>query len=124
MATTKPTPTKGTATKVAPAQAEAPATSTTTTPEEAKAPPAASTAPAIGGQAEDSGAATGAQPPAPSNAQTLAAPVKADPNATRPYLVGSVPIRHDGDFYGVGYEIDLTDREADRLAGLVTPIPE
>ena len=35
-----------------------------------------------------------------------------------------VPIRHDGEVYGVGYEIHLTDREATRLAGLVTPIPQ
>lgn len=45
-----------------------------------------------------------------------------DPDAERAYLVGSVPIRHNGELYGVGYEIRLTDREAGRLSGLLTPI--
>lgn len=44
-------------------------------------------------------------------------------SATRTYLVGTVPIRHNGVFYGVGSDIVLTDAEAARLDGLVVPIP-
>lgn len=40
------------------------------------------------------------------------------------YVVGSVPIRHDGRFYGVGADIQLTDGQAERLGGLVAPAPE
>lgn len=49
---------------------------------------------------------------------------QADPDAKRSYLVGSVPINHDGRLYGVGYKIQLTESEADRLSGLVIPFPE
>ncbi|WCM88525.1 hypothetical protein [Acidovorax sp. NCPPB 3576] len=42
----------------------------------------------------------------------------------RTYIVGSVPIRHNGRVYGVGYDIELWGAEAQRLAGLVIPIPE
>lgn len=44
-------------------------------------------------------------------------------SARRTYLVGTVPIRHNGAFYGVGSDIALTDAEAARLDGLVVPIP-
>lgn len=40
------------------------------------------------------------------------------------YVVGSVPIRHDGRFYDVGADIQLTDGQAERLGGLVAPAPE
>lgn len=40
----------------------------------------------------------------------------------RPYVVGSVPIRHDGVLYHVGYEIELTEKEAERLRGFVVPM--
>lgn len=40
------------------------------------------------------------------------------------YVVGSVPIRHSGVFYGIGYDIELTASEAERLGGLVAPLPE
>ncbi|CAM3350314.1 hypothetical protein [Paracidovorax anthurii] len=43
---------------------------------------------------------------------------------TRTYLVSAVPIRHDGRSYDVGYDIELTDAQAQRLGGLVIPIPE
>lgn len=45
------------------------------------------------------------------------------PDATRAYLVGSVPIRHDDRVYGVGHEITLTLAQATRLGGLVVAIP-
>lgn len=46
----------------------------------------------------------------------------AQPQATdarRQYVVGTVPIRHNGRVYGIGHDIELTDGEAQRLAGLV-----
>lgn len=46
------------------------------------------------------------------------------PEPTRAYAVGTVPVRHDGRVYDVGHEIELTDAQAARLAGLLTPIPE
>lgn len=58
-----------------------------------------------------------AVPSAPADRQALA-------EAKRWYLVGSVPIRHSGKFYGVGYDIELTASEAERLGGLVAPLPE
>ena len=64
-----------------------------------------------------------AAPSAPTAAP--AAPVRPAPAAEkRCYVVGSVPIRHDGKFYGVGYDIELTSAEANRLGGLVVPLPE
>ena len=39
-------------------------------------------------------------------------------------MVGSVPIRHDGKFYGIGYDIELTSAEANRLGRLVALVPE
>lgn len=101
MATTKTTPAKAT-------RAAAPATATAedaaTATREAQAESADS---AASGQ-------TAAPPP----------PLLADPDTARPYLVGAVPIRHNGQSYGVGREIWLTDREADRLCGLLSPISE
>lgn len=47
-----------------------------------------------------------------------------DVHAKRTYLVGAVPVRHNGRVYGVGYAIELTDAEAERLSGLLTPINE
>lgn len=64
-----------------------------------------------------------AAPSAPTAAP--AAPVRPAPAAEkRCYGVGSVPIRHNGKFYGVGYDIELTSAEANRLGGLVVPLPE
>lgn len=39
------------------------------------------------------------------------------------YIVGSVPIRHDGKAYGVGHDIELTAAQAERLGDLVAPLP-
>ena len=39
-------------------------------------------------------------------------------------MVGTVPIRHNGEFYGVGFDIELTTTEAERLDGMVVPLPE
>lgn len=39
------------------------------------------------------------------------------------YIVGSVPIRHDGEYFGLGARIELTDSDALRLGGLVTIAP-
>lgn len=47
-----------------------------------------------------------------------------DPDQVKTYVVGVVPIRHNGRVYGVGFDIRLTDVEATRLSGLVTPIPQ
>ena len=64
-----------------------------------------------------------AAPSAPTAAP--AAPVRPAPAAEkRCYVVGSVPIRHDGKFYGIGYDIELTSAEANRLGRLVVPLPE
>lgn len=38
----------------------------------------------------------------------------------RAYIVGSVPIRHDGEYFGLGERIELTESDAFRLGGLVT----
>ncbi|RKR66297.1 hypothetical protein C8C94_0753 [Acidovorax sp. 94] len=74
------------------------------------------------GAADTAGTAEGA-----STAQALVAPAaptaRPDPKATHSYGVGSVPIRHNGTFYGVGYEVQLTQAQADRLGNLVTLIP-
>lgn len=64
-----------------------------------------------------------AAPSAPTAAP--AAPVRPAPAAEkRCYVVGSVPIRHDGKFYGIGYDIELTSAEANRLGRLVALVPE
>lgn len=60
--------------------------------------------------------------PAEEPAAAIARPAPAA--AKRCYVVGSVPIRHDGKFYGVGYDIELTSAEANRLGGLVALLPE
>ena len=137
---TKSTPPKGAA---AAAQTQAPAEGTTAAAETAQAASAATTdsqaaptqaqataegattaaetAVATDGQADGAEVATGEQAAAdPAGPQA----VSADPEAKRRYVVGMVPIRHDGKAYGVGHEIQLTDRDADRLAGLLVPIPE
>ena len=63
--------------------------------------------------------------PAPAPAPATKAPGKApDPEAKRAWLVGTVPILHDGQLYGVGYSIELTNAQAASLDGLLTPIPE
>ena len=46
----------------------------------------------------------------------------AAPEATQPYIVRSVPIRHQGKVYQTGFEIDLTEAQALRLGALVTPV--
>ena len=138
-------PTKGTPPKAAAAaaQTQAPAEGTTAADEATQAASAATTdsqaataqaqAPAEGvTAAAETAVATDSQANVVENAtgeQAAADPAtpqaeKADPKAKRRYAVGMVPIRHDGDVYGVGYEIQLTDREAERLAGLLVPIPE
>ncbi len=38
------------------------------------------------------------------------------------YLVGLCPVLHDGRLYGVGFEIVLTDEQAQRLGAKVTPL--
>ena len=43
-------------------------------------------------------------------------------DSVRDYEVTSVPIRHDGKFYDVGDLVKLTDKQADRLGGLVFPL--
>ena len=65
-----------------------------------------------------------AAPPPPPPLAAAAPTAPADPDTTHPYLVCAVPIRHNGNGYGVGREIWLTDREADRLCGLLSPITE
>lgn len=79
----------------------------------------------------DSGQASGSQDAGQTELQASAAPVApAAPRGhrpdttTRPYVVGTVPIRHNGEVYGVGFEIELTTTEADRLDGMVVPLPE
>ena len=79
----------------------------------------------------DSGQASGSQDAGQTELQASAAPVSpAAPRGhrpdttTRPYVVGTVPIRHNGEVYGVGFEIELTTTEADRLDGMVVPLPE
>ena len=41
----------------------------------------------------------------------------------RVYIVGSVPIRHDGEYFGLGERIELAESDASRLGGLVTLAP-
>lgn len=36
------------------------------------------------------------------------------------YIVDSVPIRHNGEYFGLGERIELTESDASRLGGLVT----
>lgn len=43
--------------------------------------------------------------------------------ATKPYTVLSVPVRHNGELFAVGATVPLTDKEAERLGGLVAPVP-
>lgn len=81
-----------------------------------------------GGQQDDSGRTDdGNANDAPKTALAAAAGPnqlqgnRADPTK-RPYVVGTVPIRHDGEYYDIGYEIELTDKEADRLRGFVVPV--
>lgn len=57
-------------------------------------------------------------------AAAVALAPKPDPQAKREYVVGTVPILHDGRFYGVGYDIELTDAQAQRLSALVVLVPE
>lgn len=42
----------------------------------------------------------------------------------RRYLVGSVPVRHEGEVYGVGEPVYLTEKQAKHLDGLVFSDPE
>lgn len=79
----------------------------------------------------DSGQANGSQGAGEGDLQTGAAPVPPAANrghrpdtTKRPYVVGTVPIRHNGEFYGVGFDIELTTTEAERLDGMVVPLPE
>lgn len=57
------------------------------------------------------------------DAITQATPINNAEQAPGTYQVGSVPIRHNGKFYGVGAAIALTDGEARSLDGLVIPAP-
>ncbi|MDC2861670.1 hypothetical protein [Delftia sp. DT-2] len=41
-------------------------------------------------------------------------------DSMRAYIVGSVPIRHNGEYFGLGERIELTESDAFRLGGLVT----
>lgn len=79
----------------------------------------------------DPGQANGSQGAGEGDLQTGAAPVPPAANrghrpdtTKRPYVVGTVPIRHNGEFYGVGFDIELTTTEAERLDGMVVPLPE
>lgn len=83
---------------------------------------------APGGTAQPEGAAEGsteADTTAVEAAGYAATPTpneaRARSGAKRTYRVGSVPIRHDQDFYDVGQPLELTDAQADRLGHLVTP---
>lgn len=40
---------------------------------------------------------------------------------TTTHIVLSVPVRHNGEMYGVGADIELTDADAERLGSLVAP---
>lgn len=42
----------------------------------------------------------------------------------RRYIVGSVPVRHEGEVYGLGEPIQLTEKQAKHLDGLVFSDPE
>jgi hypothetical protein len=111
-----------------------------TTSAKAAAKPAAATASphavdAVATSASSAGLATqdeapkGAEPGVVQESTAVTAnqvvlPRAADPTAKSRYSVDIVPIRHDGEVYGVGQEIRLTDREANRLAGLLTPITQ
>ncbi len=77
-----------------------------------------------GGQGPETGATVNSAPVTTTATPTPTPPTPPDPKATRSYGVGSVPIRHNGAFYGVGYEVQLTNAQADRLGNLVTLIPE
>ena len=80
---------------------------------------AASQAQEAGAQQAGQAAAAGAE-----EAAAVALAPKPDPQAKREYVVGTVPIRHDGRLYGVGYGIELTDAQAQRLSALVVLVPE
>ena len=56
------------------------------------------------------------------SAQPLAQDAAGQQDAVRTYAVTRVPIRHDGKFYDVGDLVKLTDKQADRLGGLVIPL--
>ena len=76
------------------------------------------------GEAVAAPAVVPAPRPAPA-AEPAAAIARPAPAAEkRCYVVGSVPIRHDGKFYGIGYDIELTSAEANRLGRLVALLPE
>jgi hypothetical protein len=64
--------------------------------------------------------------PTPAGVDTPAQPAPAPPAAPAPapartYLVGAVPILHNGVLYGVGARIALADADAARLGVLITP---
>lgn len=136
MATAKKTPTRpatpaASAPAPAPSVAEAPAPAVAyvATAAEAAAAPAADNAPANAAPVTTDVASVYAAlvPSAPAAVPAApVAPAEADAakDATRAYLVGSVPIRHDDRVYGVGHEITLTLAQATRLGGLVVSIPE
>ena len=56
------------------------------------------------------------------SAQSFAQDVAGEQDAVHTFVVTSVPIRHDGKFYDVGDAVRLTDKQADRLGGLVHPL--
>ena len=98
-----------------------------------KTAPAASPAEAAPAAQQAPEATSGQSTPAPAAALPADAPATAPADAAlrqelaarkRGYVVGSVPIRHSGKFYGIGYDIELTASEAERLGGLVAPLPE
>lgn len=75
-------------------------------------------APVVSPTPEVAALAASLEPAAPAAPAVRAAQPQAT-DARRQYLVGTVPIRHNGRVYGIGYDIELTDTEAQRLAGLV-----
>lgn len=98
-----------------------------------KTAPAASPAEAAPAAQQAPEATSGQSTPAPAAAMPADAPATAPADAAlrqelaarkRWYVVGSVPIRHSGKFYGIGDDIELTASEAERLGGLVAPLPE
>lgn len=75
-------------------------------------------------QAQPAASTNAAPAPTPAAAPERHTPAKTarSHDSCASYVVGSVPIRHDGKAYGVGFEIELTDAQAQRLGGLVSRI--
>lgn len=71
---------------------------------------------------QSDGAAASAGAPANAVPGLNQAGASSDEPRKLPYLVNSVPIRHDGEYYTVDTVVRLTDAEAARLGPLVTLI--